>query len=275
VATVTLALLTGGGAWGEERRALVEKGRYVLATAGGCACHTPPGAPGFNAGGWKFEGPFGVVYSRNITPDLETGIGRWTDAQLVNAIRRGERPDGTRLFPIHPYVYFAHIADDEALALAAYLRSAKPVGHRVPASALKGPVPALPVPEGPKQAPLGGLARGEYLVTGPAHCGDCHTPRRPDGSQDLSRFLAGGPGPEGILVPNITPHPVSGIGRWTEEQIARFLTTGVKPDGQSATSLMRVVIQGTSAGYKDMTSADALAISHYLKTVPAIDNKVP
>jgi mono/diheme cytochrome c family protein len=215
------------------------------------------------------------VYSRNISPDLETGIGRWTDAQIVNAIRRGERPDGTRLFPIHPYTYFAHIADDEAFALAAYMKSVKPNSHRVPASALKGPVPAIAVPAGPKASPLTGLDRGEYLVNGPAHCGDCHTPRRPDGSQDMSKFLAGGPGPEGTLPSNITPHPETGIGRWTEDQIARFLRTGVKPNGQSATSLMRVVIQGTFGGYKDMTLADALAIARYLKTVTAIDNKVP
>ena len=134
-----------------------------------------------------------MVYSRNITPDRETGIGRWSDTQVVNVIRRGERPDGTRLFPIHPYVYLAHIADDEAFALAAYLKNVKPVSHKVPERELKGPAPAIPVPESPKAAPTAGVARGEYLVKGPAHCGDCHRPRRPDGPQDLSKFLAGGP----------------------------------------------------------------------------------
>src|SRR5437016_4626688 len=82
--------------------------------AGGCACHTPPDAKGLNAGGRKFEGPFGVVYSRNITPDPETGIGKWTDEQITNAIRRGDRADGGKLFPIHPYAFFANIADDDA-----------------------------------------------------------------------------------------------------------------------------------------------------------------
>lgn len=262
------------GAEPEGRNALIARGRYVLATAGGCACHTPPGSPGLHAGGQKFEGPFGVVYSPNITPDLDTGIGRWTEEQVVSAIRRGERPDGTRLFPIHAYVYFAHIADDEVFALAAYLKSVRPVRHTVPPRQLRGPAPAIPVGPAPKLAPVGGLARGEYLVKGPAHCGDCHTPRGLGGRQDLSKFLAGGPGPEGIPVSNITPHPVTGIGRWTEEEIARFLTNGIKPNGQPATSLMQVVIQGSAAGYKDMTPADALAIAHYLKTVPAIDNKV-
>ncbi len=264
-------------AWGGQAlpaKDLIAKGKYVFGTAGGCACHTPPGAPGLNAGGQKFAGPFGVVYSRNITPDRNTGIGRWTGAQVVNATRRGERPDGTRLFPVHPYEYMAHMADDEAVALAAYLKSLKPVRHKVPARELKGAAPAIQVPEAPKVAPKEGLARGEYLAKGPSHCGDCHTPRRPDGSQDLSKYMAGGPGPEGTTPPNITPHPITGIGRWTEEQIARSIRTGERPNAGPVGSLMHAVIQGTSVGYKDMTQADALAIAQYLKTVPAIDNRV-
>ena len=275
---VVCVTLSAGAAWGGERAAvkdLVAKGKYVFATAGGCACHTPERAPGLNAGGWKFAGPFGVVYSRNITPDRETGIGRWTAVQVVNAVRRGERPDGTRVFPVHPYDYMAHMADDEAFALAAYLKSVKPIKHKVPAREIKGPVPAIPVPDPPKVAPTSGLARGEYLLKGPAHCADCHTPRRPDGSPDMSKFLAGGPGPEGSIPPNITPHPITGIGGWTAEQIARSITTGERPNAAPVGSLMRVVIQGTSAGYKDMTPADALAIAQYLKTVPAINNRVP
>jgi len=122
---------------------LVARGKYVFGAAGGCACHTPPDALGLNAGGMKFELLFGVVYSRNITPDPETGIGRWTDAQVTDAIRRGERPDGSRLFPIHPYEYFASIADDETRALVAYLKSVKPIKAPVPARSLKIPIPMI------------------------------------------------------------------------------------------------------------------------------------
>lgn len=275
---VGLLAVAAGTAWAGERAQaredLIARGKYVFATAGGCACHTPPGAPGLNAGGEKFAGPFGVVYSRNISPDPETGIGRWTDRQVANAIRRGERPDGTRVFPVHPYESFVHIADDETVALVAYLRSVRPVSHTVPARALKGPVPPIPLPESPKVAPVGGVARGEYLAKGPGHCGDCHTPRRPDGSPDMSKFLAGGPGPEGSLPSNITPHPITGIGRWTVEEVARLLTTGERPKAAPVGSLMKLVIGGTSVGYKDMTPADALAIAHYLKTVPAVNNRV-
>ena len=255
--------------------ALVAKGKYVFGAAGGCACHTPPDGVGLNAGGTKFDLSFiGVIYAPNITPDAETGVGKWTDAQMVSAIRRGERPDGSRLFPIHPYKYLSNIADDEIAALVAYLRSVKPVRSSVPARSLKIPVPTRTIVAAPTVAPRKGLARGEYLAGGASHCAECHTPRRFDASTDDTKFLAGGLGPEQSLAANITPHVETGIGRWTEAQIARFLRTGVKPSGQVASSLMRTVIVGTSAGFKDLTEADALAIARYLKTVPAIDNKV-
>ncbi len=253
----------------------VARGKYVFGAAGGCACHTPPDAAGLNAGGTKFDLSFvGVVYAPNITPDAETGIGKWTDPQVIAAIRRGERPDGSRLFPIHPYKYLSNIADDEIEALVTYLRSVKPIRSSVPARSLKIPVPIRTIVTAPKLAPRGGLARGEYLAGGASHCAECHTPRRFDFSTDDTKFLAGGPGPEGSLAANITPHAETGIGRWSDAQIARFLRTGVKPSGQEAFSLMRTVIAGTSAGFKDLTEADALAVARYLKTVPPIDNKV-
>jgi mono/diheme cytochrome c family protein len=259
----------------ESTQELIARGKYVFGAAGGCACHTAPDGAGLNAGGAKFDlSFFGVVYAPNITPDPVTGIGKWTDAQVVSAIRRGERPDGSRLFPIHPYKYFSNIADDEIAALVAYLRSVKPVKASVPPRSLKIPVPVRTIVTAPKVAPREGLSRGAYLAGGASHCAECHTPRRFDASTDDTKSLAGGPGPERSLAANITPHVETGIGRWTEAQIARFLRTGVKPSGQEAHSLMRTVIVGTSAGFKDLTEADALAIARYLKTVPAIDNKI-
>jgi len=222
----------------------------------------------------KFDLFIGVVYSRNITPDPETGIGAWTDAQVTNAIRRGERPDRSKLFPIHPYKYLGNIADDEIEALVAYLKSVTPIKSSVPARSLKIPVPSLTIPAASKVAPRDGLARGAYLAGGAGHCTECHTPRRFDFSPDDAKFLAGGPGPQRSRAANITPHGETGIGRWTETQIARFLRTGVKPSGLEASSLMKTVITGTSAGFKDLTEADAAAIARYLKTVPAIENKV-
>jgi len=274
VAALALNLPVGVASAAEPTPELVARGKYVFATAGGCACHTPPDGIGLNAGGQKFELFIGVVYSRNITPEPETGIGKWSDAQVTNAIRRGERPDGSKLFPIHPYKYLGNIADDEVEALVAYLKSVKPVKSSVPAPSLTIPVPTLTIPNAPKTAPRDGLARGAYLAGGAGHCTECHTPRRFDFSPDDAKFLAGGPGPERSLSANITPHVETGIGRWTEAQIARFLRTGVKPSGHEAFSLMKTVIIGTSAGFKDLTEADAAAIARYLKTVPAIENRV-
>jgi mono/diheme cytochrome c family protein len=274
VAALALNFPVGVASAAERTPELVARGRYVFATAGGCACHTPPDGIGLNAGGQKFDLLIGAVYSRNITPDPETGIGKWNDAQVTNAIRRGERPDGSKLFPIHPYKYLGNIADDEVEALVAYLKSVKPVKSSVPARSLTIPVPTLTIPNAPKTAPRDGLARGAYLAGGAGHCAECHTPRRFDFSPDDAKFLAGGPGPERSLSANITPHVETGIGRWTEAQIARFLRTGVKPSGHEAFSLMKTVIIGTSAGFKDLTEADAAAIARYLKTVPAIENRV-
>jgi mono/diheme cytochrome c family protein len=274
LAACTLGLWPAAAPAADPSPELVARGKYVFATAGGCGCHTPPDAVGLNAGGQKFVTLVGTIYSRNITPDPETGIGKWTDAQVASAIRRGERPDGSRLFPIHPYKYLGNIADDETEALVAYLKSVKPVRSTVPPRSLRIPVPAPTVPTAQKVAPREGLARGQYLAGGAAHCADCHTPRRFDGSPDDTKFMAGGPGPEGSLPANITSHLETGVGRWSEAQIARFLKTGVKPSGQEAFSLMRVVIMGTSTGFKDLTDADALAIARYIKTVPPIENRV-
>jgi mono/diheme cytochrome c family protein len=274
IAAFALGLWPAAAPAADPSPEILARGKYVFATAGGCGCHTPPDAVGLNAGGQKFALLVGTIYSRNITPDPETGIGKWTDAQVANAIRRGERPDGSRLFPIHPYKYLANIADDETEALVAYLKSVKPVRATVPPRSLRMPVPPLSVPASPKVAPREGLERGRYLAGGAAHCADCHTPRRFDGSPDDGKFMAGGTGPEGSLPSNITSHYETGIGRWSDAQIARFLKTGVKPSGQEAFSLMRVVIMGTSTGFKDLTDADALAIARYIKTVPPIENRV-
>src|SRR3989475_10278624 len=124
MAAIILALCSAPASAADPE--LVARGKYVFGAAGGCACHTPPDALGLNAGGMKFELLFGVVYSRNITPDPETGIGRWTDAQVTDAIRRGERPDGSRLFPIHPYSNSPGFPAVEPRPRAPNLKTGKP-----------------------------------------------------------------------------------------------------------------------------------------------------
>src|SRR5258706_15033390 len=130
----------------------------------------------------------------------------------------------------------------------------------------------------PPAAPVSGLPRGEYLVRAVGHCGECHAPRSAlTMAVDHLRFLAGNSkktGPEGQAAPNITPDKGTGIGDWTEEQIVTYLGTGNRPDGDVAGGLMGENIQGTLAGYKDMTSADLRAIAHYRKSIPAVKNKI-
>jgi mono/diheme cytochrome c family protein len=261
----------------------IARGKYIFGATGGCGCHTVPKQP-VNAGGRKYEGPFGTVYASNITPDRETGIGGWTDEQIITAIRLGRRPNGERLVPVHPYTVFNGMAAEDVKALVAFLRAVPSVKR---ANQTKKTIPMFesvllpawltafaPKETPPTAVPTTGAARGEYLVRAVAHCGECHTPRTMTMATDNSRFLAGSPkGPEDSVVPNITPDKETGL-TWSEEQIADYLATGNKPDGDVAGGLMGEMIEGTLAGYKDMTKADRLAIAQYLKTIPAVKNKI-
>lgn len=270
-----------------ENREQITRGKYIFGAAAGCACHTVP-KQALNAGGRKYEGPFGTVYSANITPDPTTGIGKWTDEQIITAIRAGRRPNGERLIPVHPYTVFNGMAEQDLKDLVVYLRSVPPVDKPTPAKKITVPMfesvflPAwlatfAPRETPPAAAPTSGVARGEYLTRAVSHCGECHTPRTITMAVDNSRFLAGAPkgkGPEGSAVPNITPDRDTGIGSWSEEQIADYLETGNKPDGDVAGGLMAEVIQGSSAGFKDLTESDRLAIAKYLKSIPPVKNKI-
>jgi mono/diheme cytochrome c family protein len=263
----------------------IARGRYVFGATGGCGCHTvPKGA--INAGGRRYDGPFGTVYSTNITPDRQTGIGTWTDEQIVTAIRNGRRPNGERLLPVHPFPVFNGMAEEDLRALVAFLRTTPAVNRANQPKRIAVPLfesvflPAwlvafAPRDTPPPKAPTAGVARGEYLVKAVGHCGECHTPRTMTMASDSSRFLAGTPkGPEDQAIPNITPDPDTGIGKWSPEEIADYLGTGTKPDGDVAGGLMGELIDGTLAGFKDLTQVDRLAIAQYLKSIPPIRNKI-
>lgn len=284
---VVLLLSSAAGAVAAEPAQLA-RGKYIFGATGGCGCHTEPKGAA-NAGGRKYDGPFGTVYSTNITPDTKTGIGGWTDDQIVTAIRLGRRPNGERILPVHPFTSFNGMAEDDLHALVAFLRSVPPVNR--PNTPKKITIPMfesvfLPAwlmtfaskETPPPAAPVSGLARGEYLVHAVGHCGECHTPRSAmTMAVDNTRFLAGNSkktGPEGQATANITPDKATGIGDWTEEQITTYLGTGNRPDGDVAGGLMGEMIQGTLAGYKDMTKADLQAIARYLKSIPAVKNKI-
>jgi mono/diheme cytochrome c family protein len=266
---------------------LVAKGQYIFALAGGCACHTDPkGTP--HAGGRAFPVPFGTVYSTNITPDKETGLGTWTDRQIHDAMVKGIRRDGSRILPVMPYERYSGMAQDDMKALIAFLRTLKPVTKATPALKSWAPMArSIGTPlflkvfgnfaNSPAQAPQSGIERGRYLVDHVALCGDCHTPRNSIGVPNRSRYLAGAGkkiGPLGNAMPNITPDKETGIGEWKREDIVELLIFGTKPDLDNAQGLMAEVIQGTPLGYKDMKKEDALAIADYLKSIPPIKNKI-
>lgn len=174
----------------------VARGKYVFGATGGCGCHTEKDRP-LNSGGRKYEGPFGTVYSTNITPDRQTGIGGWTDEQIITAIRLGRRPNGERLVPVHPYTVFNGMAEEDLRAVVAYLRSLPPVNR---ANQPKKTIPLFesvflpawlaafaPRETPPSSAPTSGVARGEYLVRAVGHCGECHTPRGVTQATDKDR----------------------------------------------------------------------------------------
>ena len=281
-----LCLVTMAHAQSDDKE-LVSKGQYIFALAGGCACHTVLKGT-FHAGGRAFPIPFGTVYSTNITQDKETGLGRWTDQQIRDAIVKGIRPDGSRIIPVMPYEAYSGMAEEDLKAMIAYLKTLKPVKKATPE--LKSWAPftrSLGIPiylkvfgrfsNSPIQAPKSGIERGRYLVEHVSLCGDCHTPRNFIGVPNPSLYLAGAgakTGPLGEDVPNITPDKETGIGDWKREDIAELLLTGTKPDLDNVQGLMYEVIQGTPHGFKDMKREDALAIADYLKSIPPIKNKI-
>ena len=258
----------------------IARGAY-LANAAECeACHTDKehhGQP--YAGGRALATPFGTFYSPNITPDPETGIGSWSEAQFLRALRLGVRPDGANYFPVFPYPSFTKITDEDARAIKAYLfslpavrqvnrahDSSFPVSWRFLQAGWKllffNPGPFRPAPERSEA-----YNRGAYLVTALAHCRECHTPRNWFGAMEPSRFLAGTPaGPDGKAVPNITPDRKTGIGNWSEDDITTLLKDGQTPDFDFVGGAMAEVVRNTTR----LTDADRRAIAVYLRTLPAV-----
>lgn len=238
------------------------------------------------AGGGEVPTPFGTFYGTNITPDSETGIGRWTDTEIDAAIRTGVARGKGVESPTMPYYLYAGMTDDDVADLIAYLRTL-PAAHRANRPH-EGELPLarwayrawrllfFGQPERPAQAPAGGLERGRYLVEHVSICVDCHTPRTALGVPDRAKYLAGtAHGPGGDPVPNITPHE-TGIGDWDVDDIVNLLTFGMLPDFDNVQGLMAEVVDGHGGGpgYKDAPESERRAIAEYVKSVPPIDNKV-
>ena len=279
-ALAATVLAVGGLAARAADTALAARGAYLAAAAGCADCHTDrPHGGRLYAGGRALTTPFGTFYAPNITPDLETGIGRWSDAQFLNALREGVRPDGSNYFPVFPYPSFTKITDEDARAIKAYLFTqpaakqsnrahdvAFPFSWRFLQNGWKllffSPGPFRPAPERGEA-----YNRGAYLVTALAHCSECHTPRNWFGATQPSRFLAGtAHGPDGKAVPNITPDSETGIGKWSDDDIVTLLKDGQTPDFDFVGGAMAEVVKNTA----QLTNADRHAIAVFLKSVPAV-----
>lgn len=249
-----------------------------LAKAGGCVgCHTEDkkdAAP--FAGGRALTTPFGTFYGPNITPDAKAGIGGWSEADFIRAMREGVRPDGANLFPAFPYTSFTKISDADLRDMWAYLRSLPPsaqpnrdhdlwfvFGWRWVVSVWKWfffTPGAFAGDSSISQV----LNRGAYLVQALGHCGECHTPRNFLGGFKSGRFLAGGKGPDGKDVPNLTPTKLK---KWSDTDLKDLLTTGVMPDGDIPAESMGEVIRNTTSQW---TPDDLAAVTAYLRSLPAL-----
>jgi len=268
-----LAALAIAGATGAQAETPLERGAYLVNGIAACGnCHTPKGPNGpmaamAFAGGFVIDdGPFRAV-AANITQDRDTGIGAWTDLQIMDAIRNGRRPDGSIIGPPMPIELYNMMSDSDVQAIVAYLRTIKPIRHKVEKSVYKIPLhaprPALHVSE-PNRANK--VAYGEYLAGPLGHCIECHTPMGPRG-RDFDHRLGGGgfamsaPGGGKVITPNLTPDPADGIGKWSDADIKRAFTTGVRPDGSHLVPIMAL------AQYRTISAADQDAIVAFLRSL--------
>jgi len=248
--------------------------------AGGCAsCHASPGigsTPPALGGGLGLNTPFGVFRVPNISPDKVHGIGNWTTLDFVNAMHLGVSPDSRHFYPAFPYTSYTHMRFEDLMDLKAYMDTLPAVPTPNMHHELKFPwniragiglwkllnldsTPVVPIPDGDAT-----LARGRYLVEGPGHCGECHTPRNWSGGLDRSRWLAGAPNPDGEgVVPDITPDE-KGLADWSQSDIEYYLKSGFTPDFDTVGGSMVEVQENMAL----LPAEDRAAIAAYLKAVP-------
>ena len=275
-ALLLLALAAGSA----PAETLLERGTYLMEGIVACGnCHTPKNADATEIEGMEYAGAFVIeepglkAYAPNITPDPETGIGSWSDKELIVAIRDGLRPDGSLIGPPMPSPYYAKMSDRDVRAIVAYLRNVKPIVNTVPKSEYEIP---LPPNYGPRVETVAEVSRddpvvyGDYVTNALGHCTECHTPMV-KGVHQMDRIGEGGrifPNIFGlgtiIVSRNITSHPDVGLGEWSDDEIKRAITEGVGRDGRSMAKGMAY------AYYKRISDEDLDAIVAYLRSLPAM-----
>ena len=261
---------------------LVKRGEYLVRAADCEVCHTTPGGTPF-AGGLAIPLPFGTIYSTNITPDKATGIGDYSDQDFLNAVHRGLRRDGARLYPAMPYPSYTYLTDADALAIKAYLFSLVPVRATNRADTLEFPfnqrwlmvfwsfffnADARFAPN-PAQSPE--WNRGAYLAEALAHCGECHTPRNLGFALDNRNKFAGAL-TAGWRAFNITSDRGTGIGAWSDDQVAAYLHAGHATGRGTAAGPMG---EAVDQSFSRMTPSDIKSLVVYLRSVPPIASAEP
>ncbi len=255
--------------------AAIARGDYVFRAAGCESCHTDrEGGGAWLAGGRVLESPVGRFVSPNITPDPETGIGGWSEADLARALRHGIAPDGEHYYPAFPYPAYSGMTDADISALKAFLDSVPAVRNPTARHELAWPYSwrillgvwklfgFSPGPFQSEPARSEAWNRGAYLVTVLGHCGECHTPRGWLGLSDEDRALSGTmTGPDGKRVPNITPDSETGIGDWSSRDVVRLLRRGFTPEGDDVEGAMSEVVEH---GTRHLHTDDLDAIAVYL-----------
>ena len=254
---------------------LLERGAYLTKAADCMVCHTTAGGKEF-AGGLGFKLPFGTLYSTNITPDKETGIGNYSDRDFLNAVHRGVRRDGARLYPAMPYTSYTYLTDDDALAIKAYLFSLPPVRAAAPANTLSFPFnqrwgmmfwSALFNPDTryePDTSKSAEWNRGAYLAEALAHCGECHTPRNLAFALNNRKKFAGAV-TAGWRAFNISSDKATGVGGWRDDDLVSYLSTGHAAGHGTASGPMGEAVDN-SLSY--LAPEDIRAIVAYLRSVP-------
>lgn len=275
---VTIPATVPAGALGAHKID-IENGRKMF-YAGGCAsCHATSGQDDKLqlGGGHALHSPFGTFYAPNISPDPKTGIGSWTEEQFANAMLKGTSPDGSHYFPAFPYTSYNLMTIADVRDLFAFMKTLPPVqtasrAHDVPFPfSIRRPLGGWKMlffgdaPFKPDPTKSAQWNRGAYLVNGPGHCAECHSPRNFIGGIKAGQRFAGGPNPEGKgWVPNITQ---ARLKDWSEGDIADFLESGMTPDGDSAGSNMAPVIRNTSQLGKE----DREAMAVYIKSLAPVE----
>jgi mono/diheme cytochrome c family protein len=248
----------------------------ALTVAGGCAsCHTADAAKPF-AGGKRIETPFGGVYSPNLTPDRETGLGGWSDDDFYRALRFGVARDGSRYYPAFPYPHFSKLTRQDIFAIRVYLATLTPVKNTAPPPDLRWPLnyrvvmrawnwlyfkPGILMPDQQKSTEWN---RGRYLVEGIAHCGACHTPKNIFGADKRGRAFGGGR-VASMFAPRLDGAVRSGLKSWSVDDIVEYLQSGRNGRSHAGELMSEVVVNSTSL----MSDADVRAIAIYLKDLPA------